>query len=132
MNKILLSASALLVTTLLLTPIQAAAADCSNAESDALLSCADEAVNTCRDLYPTCIEPGRAVTVQDTLDTVGAKCCAISGRRTAGRQRSCFLSSERKLTAMLRVAEPSLKKFLRKTKSAITALRKDGCTTGSL
>jgi hypothetical protein len=129
--KNVFNAISLIVGIFLVAP-SIATADCTRADGALLLSCADTAVNSCRATYPTCSEPARAVTVLDTLDAVTTKCCAIHGRRVAERQRDCFLVSERRLARMYPNAEPTLKKLIKKTQSAITAQRKNGCSSGSL
>ena len=106
-------------------------ADCSSDDQSALLSCASNSVLSCRNLFPSCTEPGQVATIQDTLDAVGDKCCAITGKKKAARQTACFKVEEAKLAAMLKISTKTLKGFVRKTKAAVGNLRKDGCSTGS-
>jgi hypothetical protein len=111
--------------------IDSAAADCSVSDKSSLLSCASNSVLACRNLFPTCREPGQAVSVQDVLSATSTRCCAITGRNKVARQRLCIAAVEQRYVQSQRGADRTVKGFLRETKRQLTFLRKAGCSTGS-
>ena len=121
----------LIMSGMLIAP-PIASAECSRGEGQILLTCQDDAVNTCRAAHPTCREPARTVTVEDVLSSVGGRCCALHGARASSRQRACFLLAERRFASARVVTDSSIKRFLGKAKSAVGALRRAGCSSGSL
>jgi len=106
-------------------------ADCSVSDKTALLSCASNSVLACRNLLPTCVEPGQVITVQDVLSETTTKCCAITGKKKVARQRLCIATVELRYARSQVGADKTLKGFLRETKRQLSALKKAGCSTGS-
>ena len=109
----------------------AAFADCSSTDKASLLTCADTAADSCRAQFPTCSEPGQVATVQDTLTSATDRCCSITGKKKAQRQKDCFKAIESALNQSRAKAPSILKNFLKTTKAGVSALRKAGCSTGS-
>ena len=106
-------------------------ADCSVSDKSALLSCASNSVLACRNLLPTCSEPGQVITVQDVLSQTSSTCCAITGKKKVARQRLCIATVEKRYARAQGGADKTLKGFLRETKRQLSQLKQAGCTTGS-
>jgi len=108
-------------------------ADCSEDDQESLLSCAYNSVVACRNSFTTCQDPKQSYTIQDALNRVGDRCCAITGSQEVLRERLCFIAEENRLTAMYRIrTTSSLRKVIRETRAEIKQLRKAGCDTGSV
>jgi|GEM_PF-5856222 len=104
------------------------AQQCNGTAATALLACSHLSNESCRTTAGCANDITQSLTAQDVIEAAANKCCALSTRK----KRACLNRYVTQLNVTRAKAPAAVRAFLQRARVGVSALRTNGCSTGTL